>query len=355
MKKLIALLLTVAMCVSLCACEGAKGDNSVVSEFPEKSEATSAGNAQTESIKPEETQKAQEDQKAEEPEVPAERQVLKIGETAKTDLVEFTMKECKFTDKVGLESSCWLMPHKAAGGLSAGDGKVYVWYSFEVKNIGKEKVSGYDVCNVEVDYNDGYRYKDSVFSWGYNWSTASWLSKNVGLASIEPLGTQEYYGFTKCVDAVKTGRDAQLLLIATLPSTEGEMEVAFAYTAEGTDTSESALAISDAFNTAIEELSFVAQYAGNTNNQGSRKFADTKIESVKNSLNGIDVAYINENLPETAGQLPKIQENIVKVCDLLVEMGRTNSDKDVNTIKQTARDTMALLEKLLETELSAFN
>ena len=45
----------------------------------------------------------------------------------------------------------------------------------------------------------------------------------------------------------------------------------------------------------------------------------------------------------------------MKVCDLLVEMGRTNSDKDVNTIKQTARDTMAQLEMLLETELSAFN
>lgn len=287
-----------------------------------------------------------------EPEMP----VLEIGQIAKTDMVEFTMTDCKFTDRVGLDSSNWLMPNSGSGGLSAGDGKVFVWFSFSAKNLDKETLSGYDVCNVYVDYNDGYIYDDATYSWGYNWSTSSTISKNVGLVTIDPLDTKAYYGYIKCVDAVKTDREAPLLLVVTLPSTDGDVRVAYRYAApEGADTSEAALNVSKALNNAVEELSFVEKYAGNVNGKGSRKFADSKIESVQTSLSGIDMNYVMENLPVTAELLPRIQERIDLVCELLVDMGETNSDENVDLIKQTAREAIDMINELLASELAAFN
>lgn len=284
-----------------------------------------------------------------------ERTVLEIGETAETDIVEFTLDTIRFADKVSLDYGEWLKPVNGSGGLSAGDGNVFVWFSFTAKNLSKEDLSGYDVCTAEIDYNNGYTYGDGIYTDLAGWSTDSMISKNVGLTSMKPLGEAEYYGFIRCVSDVKTDRESPLLLIVTLPSTSGEKQFAYNYAVpEGSDTGKEALAISEAFNNAIDELTFVEKYAGNTNKSGSRKFADSKIESIQGALANIDIDYINENFPMTAERLPEIQSNIEQICDMLIDMGKTNSGKDVDTMKSMSRDTISIIEELLSTEFSAF-
>ena len=299
-------------------------------------------------------------QKTESEDVPPEEATvhyLEVGETAKTDTVQFTMDKIQFTDKVGLDSDCWLKPTNKLGGIiSAGDGKVYVWFSFTAKNLSKEEISGYDVCNIVVDYNDGYIYDGGVFSSGYNSSTSSYISKNVGLYTLDPLEEDEYYGYILCIDEVRSNREAPLLLTVTLPSSNGDVKFSYNYTASAAaDTSEDAKACSDAFHVALDQLSFISQYAGNVNNDGSRKFADSFIESTQNSLSGLKTEYIESNCPETAEALPTIRENIDSICDMLIEMGNTNSTENIETIKSMAKDTMDDINTLLSIEFSAFN
>lgn len=116
-----------------------------------------------------------------------------------------------------------------------------------------------------------------------------------------------------------------------------------ALTPSGTDT------VQEAFDKAIEELTFVQKYAGNVNTSGSRKFADSKIESIKHCLDGIDNDYVNAHMPDIAKALPSINEDIEKVVSLLINMGETNSDKNVNEIKTLAGSIIYTIQTLIKT------
>ena len=288
-----------------------------------------------------------------------EMQVLELGETFESDIANITLNEIQFADKVSLDhGSSWLSPVHGSGGLSAGDGNVFIWFSFTVKNMSKEDLNGNDVCNVVVDYKDGYQYDDAIYgdTSMSGWSTDPSISNNVGLPIIKPLGEEEYFGFIKCAIDVKADRESPLLLVFTLNGAEGETQFAYSFSApDGTDTSEQALSISTAFNNAIDELTFVNKYAGNVNNNGSRKFADSAIESLRTSLSGIDIEYLNAIFPLSSAALPEIQGNIDSICEMLIDMGNTNSDKNVDEIKSLSTDTIQIIENLLSEEYSAFN
>lgn len=280
-----------------------------------------------------------------------------VGDTVSTDKIEFTLTDVAFADKVGLDSSDWLKPTNGMSGLSAGDGSIYVWMSLDVKNLSKEEISGYDVTNIVAEYDDGYTYDDATWTGGnYGWSTNNSTSQNVGLPKIMPLQSDEIYGYIRCASAVRDDRDKPLFIKVLLPSSNGYEEFLYEYAlSDGADTSEEALAASEAFANALDELAFVEKYAGNTNEKGSRKFADERVDALRNSLSPINVDYVNENLPEVATALPDIQTNIYTICDLLVDMGQTNSDANVPEIKRLCSETSDSINTLLQDELNAFN
>ena len=325
------------------------------------STASTSTTADLESSQEEETvENAEEDTEVEETEESeAEVPVLQIGETAATDMVELTLLECRFADKVGLVADNWLKPNDGAGGrLSAGEGKTYLWFSFNVKNISKEDIKAESLCNAVVDYNNGYVYDDSIFastSLGYGWSSSS-ITSNVGLPVIEPLGVENLYGFIKCVDVVKKDRKAPLKLIFTLPDSTGSVQFAYDYSAaEGADASEESFAVASCLKNSLHDLDFVRRYAGNVSGNGQRAFADATIESVRNSFTDIDEDYVKANLPKTAAVLPDLNTKVNTIADLLIDMGEKNSDEHVDEIKTLAGETIEIVEDLLASELSTFN
>lgn len=160
--------------------------------------------------------------------------IFKIGDTVETDFAQFTLNEVRFSNLIGLKSDNWLMPINDKGGLSSGDGKIFVWYSFTVKNLEKQSVDSSDFCNIYVDYNDGYIYDDSTYTWQYGWSTSPGISENVGMPIMEPLEEYDFWGYTKCVEDVQLNQEFPLLLVVTLPGENGDVQFTYKYAAEET-------------------------------------------------------------------------------------------------------------------------
>ena len=124
---------------------------------------------------------------------------------------------------------------------------------------------------------------------------------------------------------------------------------------QDTNSEDQSKAVYDGLSIAKEELESVKKYAGNVNGSGSRKFADEFIEELRNALANVDIEYVNSTLPQTASLLHTIQSNITTVTDLLVDMGNTNSDENVPQMKQLAEETIAIIDDLFDSELSAYD
>lgn len=126
MKRIIALLMALLVSISLCACGGGNG----VSEPTETT-------------------------------VPS---VVKfaVGETASTEVIEFTLDSVEFADHLSLTPGDeYLTPiaADASGGLIPNDGKTFVWFSFTVKNIGKVELWSTAYDTMSLIYSDGYTFE----------------------------------------------------------------------------------------------------------------------------------------------------------------------------------------------------
>lgn len=296
---------------------------------------------------------------AEEEAIPMlERQVYEVGDTFETDMVRVTINQFCFADLLSLDNNnTWLHPSYGHGGYAPGEGKVFAWLSFDVENTSTQKLSYTDVCRMVVVYNEDYVFDDVVFACGsiHNSSSASYISSG-GMAILDLFDTENYFGFAKCADVVKYDLESPLYAILTFPSTTGDVEIQVNYSRdESADTSEEARQISDILNDAMDDLEFVKKYAGNVNNNGSRKFADSFIQRMRSYVTDINMDYVNGHLPASAAALPDILQNITAICDMLEEMGVTNSDKDVPTMKSMADSTMKDIQALLGEDYSAFN
>ena len=115
----------------------------------------------------------------------------------------------------------------------------------------------------------------------------------------------------------------------------------------------------DAFMTAANNLiwnfEFVSKYAGNVNGKGSRKFADSFLETLETAYNGIDLAPVKEVFPELYEQANVIINNTETVIGLLNEMGRTNSTSNVTTMKTLSIETIQLINALATDYQNALN
>ena len=99
--------------------------------------------------------------------------------------------------------------------------------------------------------------------------------------------------------------------------------------------------------TAQDKLSFVSKYAGNVNNAGQRKFADSFLEELKHCLDSIELTLLEEEIPGITEEVAKIKAGCLAVHDMLVDMGNTNSGKNVAKIKEEALNTNKLVTELM--------
>lgn len=289
--------------------------------------------------------------------VPAEQAVLdsaktlSVGETAKTDLAEFTLNKCEFATILGLDYSDWLQPTYSKG-LSSGSDKIYVYLSYTVKNLAKEQASGFDFTNIVVDYNEGYLYEDGVFANIPKYSSKAGVSE-VGMASIDPLAESTIWGGIKCIAEAREHKDA-IKIIVTLPSSSGPQEVAYSM-GDGSGTqSDAAFALVECLDVALKNLDFTERNAGGVNGNGSRKFADEFVNELSGWKDPLDEEALYADIPELQPKLEVISSNIQTVVDLLIDMGQTNSDANVPQIKSLCTETINLITNLMGTELSGY-
>lgn len=168
MKKILSLVLVLAMCLSLCACGGAN--------------------------------------------------YFALGETASTDAVELTLNEVSF----GKEQ------YVNGRNIVSENGKTFMFINFTMKNIGKATLDYFPTANdkytyvpsaiVSVDYNGGYTYFVDNF---IDYSTSS-----PALNELEPLGEAATYTVIISVpDEVAENTQAPLLVNFNLVNSKSKGEV----------------------------------------------------------------------------------------------------------------------------------
>lgn len=106
-----------------------------------------------------------------------------------------------------------------------------------------------------------------------------------------------------------------------------------------------------AFNEAEDLLDFVQKYAGNVNGNGSMKFADSFLEDIETCFDNIDIDAFVAGFPDAAGSLGEIIANCNTIHSLLIEMGNSNSDRNVGRMKELCSTTIALMSNLKYGEL----
>lgn len=89
--------------------------------------------------------------------IKAESELINMGETAKSDFFEITVKEYEFVELLGNDNTTRLFARDVSWD-NAGDGKVFMIVKFDYMNLDKQEIDMVrDVC-VTVNYKDGYEF-----------------------------------------------------------------------------------------------------------------------------------------------------------------------------------------------------
>ena len=155
---------------------------------------------------------------------------LSIGESAKTDTVELTVKDVYFVDKLSVYT---YTPTDSASGIVAGDGNIYICIRFDIKNMGKDTLEWEDYSAFEVDYNEGYifsAFNDTNYSYlvepdgsGYvSFSNGSSSSK--GAPDLLPLSGDELLMIIEVSKMLEEDTESPLKIKIELPSGISEKE-----------------------------------------------------------------------------------------------------------------------------------
>ena len=94
--------------------------------------------------------------------------------------------------------------------------------------------------------------------------------------------------------------------------------------------------ITKALNSVIDDLEFCKNYVGNVSSTGSRKFADEFVNRLRTSISSLDRKQVQKHFPNLISKLDILSAECGVICDLLEDMGKTNSSQNVNTIKSKA-------------------
>lgn len=93
------------------------------------------------------------------------------------------------------------------------------------------------------------------------------------------------------------------------------------------------------------ELDFISKFAGNINSNGSRKFANERLNSFNACLTK-DYNFNKLSNDDIKSKMENIINQSKEVYDMIVDMGDTNSDKNVSTIKTNAKSILSNVKAL---------
>jgi hypothetical protein len=219
MKKLIAFLLALTLCVSLCACGGSTDEAE-----PEETTATEQEEPSTEETEEPEEAEPEEPSadEADETEIPVEDEVTIYtpGDVIETDLFKITPS---FTG-YAYELDCYydedvMTPFGTMdddGAFNAREGKVEIYGEIQIEYIGNEKSDVSLDMGISVDFDDGYIYECSnmVFCKSVD---GDW-SSNFPI-KFEPLSSETTRILRYCIEVpeqVETDTDKSLLTTITV-------------------------------------------------------------------------------------------------------------------------------------------
>ena len=323
MKRAITLLMALVMCLSLCACGGSEPTGSSTS---------------TESSPTQEVDKTP---------------TYSMGECVETVSAKLTLNNATLAIALNntmndtyLEPKEYSANEDSDNPYVANDGAVLVYYDVMLAAIGRSTVDIRGVDFTAVEYNG------KVYTPDYDTCKISTGASNILLLSGEEKRVKGYFEIP-----VNADLNSDFKLIFSLPNGADSRE-SFTFSVDGNfdyaKTTEKPKAVCAALKTAYEELDFVYKYAGNVSGNGSRKFSDERITALETCLSELDIEYIANNLPAVSAGLETIRYNMNMVKELLVEMGETNSDKNVYEIKDIALDTKILILECIEADLVAY-
>lgn len=144
MKKLLALMLTAALTLSLAACGGGGSGENNASSAP-----SSSGEDSTST------------------EEPSEAQGLKIGDTCTGNIFEITLTDTEFGDKLNTDctSENFMLPSEDGEGVIwvPEDGNIFLTFSFTYNFVGKEEYEDHfrSLGAPCVTYGEGYVFGDA--------------------------------------------------------------------------------------------------------------------------------------------------------------------------------------------------
>lgn len=190
MKKILSLILTLVMCLSLCAC----GDENKTSG----------------------------------PDNPPTAQELSIGDIITTDVMEFSLTRVEFADQLkhatfstGQQPDTeYMLPtteYQSNKTFVADEGYTFLTYSYSLKYTGKEEIEVDTVMGISADYNNGYTFE--VWSDAYMWSNYISIDGNTKLKPLDPQG--EGRGCMKVPKEVSTNLSAPLKINVSIPNGDG--------------------------------------------------------------------------------------------------------------------------------------
>lgn len=157
---------------------------------------------------------------------------LSIGQTAKTDCAEFTLKKLNYAKKVDASS---LTEKTVGGGLVPPTGMVFAHLTYDVKNTSKEKFDIVDDILIAIDYDNGFKfatYGDSSCAFraidgpGCFNGTANGAGRGYSV-TLNSLTSNTFIAVIPCAEVLKDDTQSPLSVIVTLPTKKGFKDFAF--------------------------------------------------------------------------------------------------------------------------------
>lgn len=151
---------------------------------------------------------------------------LSLGETAKTDMAEFTLTDFEILKELKV-SPYNIQIREGKGTIYTPDkGMVYAAPVFTLRNIAKESYGVEKALNFAVDYNNGYLYEMDDYTCYIAHEEGTWERNKIGTSrgqrpELPPLMSGTYQVFLPAIELIETDTDAPLRIVVRLPASSG--------------------------------------------------------------------------------------------------------------------------------------
>jgi len=338
MKKLIALLLALVLCLSLCACGGDSA------KAPDATE-TQNSPAATEEVKesqPVGTEEKTEEQEQEEP-VEEGPLTLRFNEVVRGENLEFSVVYAEF-----LNHNYRDYPHLNTAPLEDDETHVFFRLALVVKNIGKKAYTVPASLFGTLDYNDGYVFE----SVGKGALSTIWGELLLfPLAEQEPLSSPSVVGaLYKVPKEVMDNKNAPISIALKIDDKEyiyhvrpeedaSDIKVEPGSIVEYANKKLDTYAIKNCLRWSFrdefrEDIEATTRMLWSMEGRHNR-FADewiARIESHLSDLDKIDEERFSEIFPEACAELKDIQSDHKKLCELLRQCSETMTAEKLDEI-----------------------